>query len=197
MASKPVLNVKLTGAMPKAIKAILANQLFIEKAGVPQSLMNRLIRLAAFKNPEFYKNQAMRLSTWNTPRIIGCAENHSKHLALPRGRLESVESLLATNKIELRLEDVRSVGKPLSASFTGKLRPDQEEALNAISPHDFGMLVAPTAFGKTVTATAIIAKRKMSTLILVHRTELMRQWQERLGSFLTMQDLKIGLIGGG
>lgn len=190
-------NIKLEGAMPKAVQATLANQVFIEKAGLPQPLMNRLIRLAAFQNPDFYKAQAMRLSAWDKPRIIGRAENHPKHLALPHGCLGDVKSLLDANKIELRLNDRRSTGTPLRAAFNGVLRPDQQDALDAILSHDFGMLVAPTAFGKTVTAAAAIARRKASTLVLVHRADLMRQWQERLGTFLALDGHKIGLIGGG
>ena len=194
-AAKP--DVKLSGAMPKAVCATIANQLLIEKAGLPQSLMNRLIRLAAFQNPEFYKAQAMRMSTWKIARIIGRAEDRQKHLALPRGCLGDVTSLLTANKIDLRLDDARSMGQPLHAPFTGILRPDQQEALNAVLLHDLGMLVAPTAFGKTVTAAAVIAHRKVSTLVLVHRADLMRQWQERLGSFLVLNGQKIGLIGAG
>jgi superfamily II DNA or RNA helicase len=190
-------DVKLNGIMPKAVKATMAAQLFIEKAGLPQPLMNRLIRVAAFQNPEFYKLQAGLRSTWNTPRIISRAENHEKFLSLPRGCLSDVEALLATNRIELRLEDARSVGKRMNATFNGVLRPDQQEALEAITKHDFGMLIAPTAFGKTVTAAAVIAKRKVSTLVIVHRADLMRQWQERLGSFVGLDDQKIGLIGAG
>jgi len=190
-------DVKLNGIMPKAVKATMAAQLFIEKAGLPQPLMNRLIRVAAFQNPEFYKLQAGLRSTWNTPRIISRAENHEKFLSLPRGCLSDVEALLATNKIELRLEDVRSVGQRMNATFNGVLRPDQQEALEAITKHDFGMLIAPTAFGKTVTAAAVIARREVSTLVIVHRADLMRQWQERLGSFVGLDDQKIGLIGAG
>jgi superfamily II DNA or RNA helicase len=190
-------DIKLSGAMPKAVKATIGNQLFIEKAGLPQSLMNRLIRLAAFQNPEFYRAQAMRMSTWNIPRIIGRAQDFSKHLALPRGCMGDVKSLLAANKIDLRLEEARSKGQPFQTAFTGLLRPDQQEALKAVVRHDCGMLVAPTAFGKTVTAAAVIAHRKVSTLVLVHRAELMRQWQERLGSFLSLGDHKVGLIGAG
>lgn len=190
-------DIKLTGVMPKAILATIAGQLFIEKAGIPQILMNRLIRLAAFQNPDFYKAQAMRMSAWDKPRIIGRAENHPKHLALPRGCLSDVKSLLSANKIDLRLDDERSRGRPLNAKFLGVLRPDQQEALDAVLQHDFGMLVAPTAFGKTVTAAAVIAKRKLSTLVIVHRADLMRQWQERLGSFIELDEQKIGLIGGG
>ncbi|MBV8666616.1 MAG: DEAD/DEAH box helicase family protein [Burkholderiaceae bacterium] len=194
-AAKPTI--KLAGVMPKAVRATIAGQLFIEKAGLPQTLMNRLIRLAAFQNPEFYKAQAMRMSTWDKPRIIGRAENYPKHVALPRGCLPDVQSLLDTNKIEFRIEDERSVGVPLKAQFVGELRSDQEEALAEILPHDMGMLVAPTAFGKTVTAAAVIARRKVSTLVIVHRADLMRQWQERLGSFVAIDGGKIGVLGGG
>jgi superfamily II DNA or RNA helicase len=194
-SAKP--DVRLSDVMPKAVCATLGNQLFIEKAGLPQSLMNRLIRLAAFQNPDFYKAQAMRMSTWNIPRIIGRAEDRKMHLALPRGCLGDVRTLLQANKIELRLDDVRSIGKPLDLQFTGVLRADQRDALDALVQHDFGMLVAPTAFGKTVTAAAMIANRKVSTLILVHRAELMRQWQERLGTFLELGGTKVGLIGAG
>lgn len=190
-------DVKLNGIMPKAVKATIAAQLFIEKAGLPQPLMNRLIRVAAFQNPDFYKLQATLRSTWNTPRIISRAENHEKFLSLPRGCLSDVEALLAANKIEIRLEDARSMGQRMNATFNGVLRPDQQEALEAITKHDFGMLIAPTAFGKTVTAAAVIAKRKVSTLVIVHRADLMRQWQERLGSFVGLDEQKIGLIGAG
>lgn len=190
-------DVKLNGVMPKAVKATIAAQLFIEKAGLPQSLMNRLIRIAAFQNPDFYKLQAALRSTWNTPRIISRAENHEKFLALPRGCLSDVEALLTANKIELRLDDMRSIGRRMNATFNGVLRSDQQEALEAVIKHDFGMLIAPTAFGKTVTAAAVIAKRKVSTLVIVHRADLMRQWQERLGSFIGLDEQKIGLIGAG
>jgi len=190
-------DIKISGVMPKAVLATIANQLFIEKAGLPQPLMNRLIRLAAFQNPDFFKAQATRLSAWDKPRIIGRAEDHPKHLALPRGCLGDVESLLAANKIELRLDDERSIGRSLNATFQGALRLDQRDAFDAVVRHDFGMLVAPTAFGKTVTAAAVIAHRKVSTLVIVHRADLMRQWQERLGNFISLDEQKIGLIGGG
>ena len=64
-------------------------------------------------------------------------------------------------------------------------------------PHDVGVLCAPTAFGKTVTGAAIIARRRVNTLILVHRTELLRQWQERLNTFLGIEKGVVGTIGGG
>ena len=192
--SKPA---KLAGPMPKSLTVTLANQIYFEKAQLPQALANRLIRLAAFQNPEFYKAQAMRMSVWDKPRIIGCAENFPQHIALPRGCFEAARDLLADNGIRLDLRDERHAGTPVAVGFGGTLRPDQEAAVAAMLGHDDGVLCAPTAFGKTVTAAAVIARRGVNTLVLVHRTELLKQWQVRLAAFLDAGKDVIGVIGGG
>ncbi len=188
---------KLTCPLPASVRVTLANQIYFSKSELPQSLINKLIRLAAFQNPEFYKAQAMRLPVWNKPRIIGCAENYPQHIALPRGCLDDVQALLDENKVELVLHDERFAGEPIDVRFVGKLRSDQEAALAALLVHDTGILYAPTAFGKTVTAAALIAQRGVNTLVLVHRTELLQQWKERLQAFLGADKTKIGTIGGG
>lgn len=188
---------RLPGPMPASLTVTQANMLYFEKLHLPQALVNRLIRLAAFQNPEFYKAQAMRLSVWNEPRVIGCAENFPNHIALPRGCLDAVKELLRENGICCELRDERFAGQPLDVRFAGTLRPDQETAVAAMLAHDTGILCAPTAFGKTVAAAAVIARRGVNTLVLVHRTELLRQWQERLQAFLGVERGLIGAIGGG
>ncbi|KAB0617458.1 DEAD/DEAH box helicase [Castellaniella defragrans] len=188
---------RLAGDMPSALTVTLANQVYFEKAQLPQALANRLIRLAACQNPEFYRAQAMRMSVWNKPRVIGCAENYPQHVALPRGCFDAASALLADNGIRLDLRDERHAGEPIAVDFLGTLRPDQEAAVAAMLRHDAGVLCAPTAFGKTVTAADIIARRGVSTLILVHRTELLKQWQERLATFLGASKGVVGVIGGG
>ena len=188
---------KLAGAMPQALIATLANMIYFEKSALPQTLANRLIRLAAFQNPEFYKAQAMRMSVWDKPRVIGNAENYPQHIALPRGCLDAVLVLLKDNGIRCDLRDERYGGEHIEASFVGRLRPDQEMAVAALLHHEAGVLCAPTAFGKTVTAAAIIARRGVNTLVLVHRTDLLKQWQERLQAFLGVGKGMIGTIGGG
>ncbi len=189
--------VRIAGPLPEALALVLANQIFIAKADLSQPLANRLIRLAAFQNPEFYKAQAMRLPVWNKPRIIGCAENYPQHIGLPRGCLDAVLDLLQENDIRPVIQDKRLPGRKVTARFTGALRKDQKAAVRAILKHEVGVLCAPTAFGKTVTAAALIARRKVSTLVLVHRTELLRQWQERLTEFLEIPKGGLGVIGGG
>ena len=188
---------KLAGPMPKALSVTLGNLVYFEKAQLPQALANRLIRLAAFQNPEFYKAQAMRMSVWDKPRVIGSAENYPQHIALPRGCLDVALDLLRANGIACDLRDERFGGEAIDVAFVGTLRLDQEAAVAAMLHRDAGVLCAPTAFGKTVTAAAMIARRGVNTLVLVHRTELLKQWQERLQTFLGVGKGVIGTIGGG
>ncbi|MBZ9781100.1 DEAD/DEAH box helicase [Pseudomonas sp. REP124] len=188
---------KLACPLPTSITITLANLVYFEKSKLPQPLTNSLVRLAAFQNPEFYKAQAMRMSVWNKPRVIGCAQNFPQHIALPRGCLDAVLELFEENGIVPLLQDERFEGASIDVGFLGTLRADQEVAVNAMLNHDVGILCAPTAFGKTVSAAAVIAKRSVNTLVLVHRTELLRQWQERLQAFLGVGDDVVGTIGGG
>ncbi|MCQ2999113.1 DEAD/DEAH box helicase [Pseudomonas syringae] len=188
---------KLTCPLPAAVNITQANLIYFEKSELPQPLANQLVRLAAFQNPEFYKAQAMRMSVWNKPRIIGCAQNFPKHIALPRGCLDAALELLEENGVTPILKDERFAGDPIDVSFLGTLRSDQEAAVSAMLSHDTGILCAPTAFGKTVSAAALIAARGINTLVLVHRTELLRQWQERLQAFLEVGNDVIGTLGGG
>ncbi len=190
-------SVRIPGTLPESLTLVLANQIFLAKEILPQPLANRLIRLAAFQNPEFYKAQSMRLPVWNIPRIIGCAENFPHHIGLPRGCLNVIQDLLAQNNIRAEIRDERVTGSNVAVKFTGVLRAEQEEAVKAMLKWDIGVLCAPAAFGKTVTAIALIARRKVSTLILVHRTELLRQWHERLMTFLDLPKGALGIIGGG
>jgi len=188
---------KLSGTMPEFLTVTLGNLVYFEKAQLPQSLANRLIRLAAFQNPEFYRAQAMRMSVWDKPRVIGCAENYPQHIALPRGCLGAAQELLSENGIRCDLRDERYSGEAFDLTFIGNLRDDQQAAVAAMLRHDAGVLCAPTAFGKTVTAAAMIARRGVNTLVLVHRTELLKQWQERLQVFLGAGKGVVGNIGGG
>lgn len=187
----------IDGALPAALDLVLGDQIYIPKEGLPPSLRNRLLRLAAFQNPEFYRAQAMRLPTYDKPRIIACAEEHPQHFALPRGCLEEVQALLRGLKIRVVLRDERNRGRPLAVSFCGALRTEQHAAAKAMLEHETGVLAATTAFGKTVVAAWLIARRGVNTLVLVHRQQLLEQWIERLSAFLGVPAKTIGRLGGG
>ena len=177
---------QIVGPFPETIQIVLANQIFIPKDGLSPSLRNALIRLAAFQNPEFYQKQAMRMPTYNTPRVICCAEDFSKHIALPRGCLDDVAGLLEELNIRAIIQDEQFCGETIDMKFNGQLYPDQKKAAKALLKHDNGILAATTAFGKTVIASYIMAKRKANTLVLVHRRQLQEQWKTRLEQFLNL-----------
>lgn len=183
--------------LPERVQLIRANLLYVEKKDLPSAMRNRLLRLAAFQNPEFYKAQATRLSTFDKPRVIACGEDLANHIALPRGCLSDLLALLEAHRIRPLIQDGRFAGNPIDVDFHGQLRPLQEEAVANINVHDEGILCAPTAFGKTAVAAWLIAARKVNSLILVHRQQLMDQWRERLAMFLQLPPKSIGEIGGG
>lgn len=187
----------IKGPVPASVEIVRANLLFIDKKGLPPDLMNRLLRLAAFQNPEFYKAQAMRLATYDKPRVIACGEDLPRHLALPRGCLAEVTAVLEGLKIKTVVRDERAAGKPIDAMFHGSLRPTQEEAVAKVLQYDDGLICAPTAFGKTAVAAWLIAKRGVNTLVMVHRQQLLDQWRERLAMFLNLPIDQIGQAGGG
>ena len=187
----------ITTPLPDSISLVLGNQIYIAKEDVTPPLKNQLIRLAAFQNPEFYKAQAMRLSTFDKPRIIGCCEDFPNHIGMPRGCLDDVIELLQFHKIKPEIIDERFPGSPIDVQFQGILRPEQQEAADAMLSEDIGVLSAATGFGKTVIAAYMIAHRKTNTLILVHRRQLLHQWNAQLTSFLDLSASQIGQIGGG
>jgi hypothetical protein len=151
---------------PRVIHLVKANMLYIDKSGISQKALNVLKRLAAFKNPEYYRAQAMRRSTHKEPRIIYCAEETPEYLCLPRGRDLDLTQVLEQVGVEAEWSDETYAGRHIEVAFTGVLRADQEIAASAMLKHDSGVLSAATAFGKTIIAANLIAERKIMNRVL-------------------------------
>lgn len=161
-----------------------ANMLFLPQNGLSSRARNQLLRLAAFRNPDFYRSQAMRLPVYNKPRIISTAEERDGYLALPRGCEPKLRNLLESIEVSYEIEDKTFAGRPLQVRFQGALRLEQKLAADALLEHEDGVLAATTAFGKTVIAAHLIAQRKVNTLVLVHTQALLNQWKQALTEFL-------------
>lgn len=171
------------------IKIIKSNMLFIEKQGLSQRVLTQIKRLGAFKNPDFYKAQAMRLPTYNKPRIISTIEENGEYIGLPRGCEKTIISMLVESEAMYEIEDKTNAGEKIKVTFNGTLRENQAPAVDALLKHNNGVLSATTAFGKTVVAANIIAQRKTNTLILVHTQALLSQWKKSLTEFLSFDVL--------
>ena len=169
---------------PASLVLIRSNILYIPLQGFSAKAVNHLKRIASFKNPEFYARQGMRLSTYNIPCIISCADMEEDYIALPRGCEDAVVALLEDNQVSYSIEDKTNHGENITVRFKGELREEQKTAIDNLTAHDNGVLNATTAFGKTVTAIGLIAERQVNTLILVHTKALLDQWKSRLEEFL-------------
>lgn len=189
--------VPIEAPLPKEIRAVLSQRLFVAKEGMVSPLVNRIKRLAAFQNPEFYKKQKMRISTATTPRVISCAEDLHEFVALPRGCRDDLADLLGGYGILLSVEEKRCEGEPVAFRFQGRLSAMQADAAKALLSHDDGVFVAPPGAGKTVVGAYLTAARGRNTLVLVHRKPILDQWVARLSSFLGIEPKEIGRIGGG
>lgn len=181
---------------PKKVTITLADQLYVSITNLPGKLISKLKHCAVFSNPEFYKRQALRLSTIGTSRYISTAHIENGYLILPRGCLTEVTRIMSEQLIEIEYSDKRFEGNQLEKiKFTGKLKSQQKKAVDALLEKNNGVFVASTGFGKTVTGLALVAKRKINTLILVHNRQLADQWLERIKVFLI--NVEIGSLLGG
>lgn len=175
----------LTNAdFPKRITIIRSSGIYIPTRELSAKALNHLKRLSAFKNPELYAKLGMRLPVYNLPRIISCSEITDDYLILPRGCEVSAVYFLRENNVDVEIYDKTNPGQPIEVDFNGELYPEQTQAIEELAGHFCGTLYAITAFGKTVTAAAMIARKKVNTLILVHTRALLDQWRERLSEYL-------------
>ena len=182
---------------PQNTKAVLFDALYIEKLELSKTLLHTLQRLASFANPEFFIRQNLRKSTFNIPRIISLYHLNERYIILPRGLIGQVKKLFSKHNANLFVEDKRVIKKIYKPNFSLELRDEQKSALNKMVKQDYSLLIAPPGFGKTAIASAIIVKRRVNTLILIHKTTLLDQWVQRLSEYFAVDIKEIGKLGNG
>ena len=173
----------------KIFKATPTNgHIWLPKKDVSQRALNRIKRLAAFSNPQFYKTQKMRMSTYGIPRIIYSLDETIEYMGIPRGCRLSLVHLLEDCNVNYEFEDKRNTGKKINVNFKGTLHDEQQSAVDTLLQHENGVLSVPTAFGKTVIGVSLIAQKRCNTLILVHLHTLLDQWKKLLEQFLEINE---------
>lgn len=186
------------GKAPAVVPAQRGAMLSVATEGLPAPLLAALKHLASLHNPDFYKKQAMRYSTFGTPRFVMCFDaTDPAWLRLPRGLADEAGRLVSSAGGALEITDECADHPPIDAAFTGILTPAQEAALAAMRGHVTGVLVAPPGTGKTVLACAMIAEIRKPTAIVVNKAELLAQWRQRLATFLDLGEGTVGSLGAG
>lgn len=182
---------------PETIGAETGAMLSIDRIGMPPALLAALKHVASLHNPDYYEKERLRLSTWKTPRFLRCYGESLDRLLLPRGLREAAEAVIAEAGSQLVVHDRRTPLSPIDVRLEATLSPGQLEALDALSRHELGVLVAPPGAGKTVLACGVIARRAVPTLVIVDRQPLVDQWRDRLSVHLGIDRKRIGIIGAG
>lgn len=186
----------VAGCYPGNVEIECGAQLSIKLSGLPSEIIAAFKRTATFANPKFFELERMRFSTWKTPRFIFCGEVQPDYLLLPRGSLDACLEIVKKAGSSVVLRNVKPQFKKIKATFSGELSLSQKKAVSQICAHEIGVLVAPPGAGKTVMGCNIIAKRKVPTLVLVHRMPLLEQWKMQISTFLGIEIKKIGTLGG-
>ena len=168
---------------------ILSNGIYVDNTNLKVAMQNRIRRMAAISNPVFYKNQAIGTSNYDTARWIYLGKDHlSGYIQIPRGLQDELWENIKQADIDYEMEDERQQGRKINVDFKGELRPEQDKALKELIKYDNGILHAATAFGKTVVGSAIIAQKKINTLIILESSALIEQWKEALEKFLNINE---------
>ena len=151
-------------------------------------MQNALRRMAAYSNPQYYKNLAMGFSTRDNPRIVACSEDFDDYICIPKGLQEKLTEKLGEAGIPYEVSDERQTGRNIHVDFAGELYPEQRKAAERMLQYENGILHAATAFGKTAVGSYLIAEREKNALVLVHNKEIMNNWVEDLQKFLDINE---------
>ena len=176
------------GSVKGVVRIVLADRIYIDSSGMSNKTKRQLRRMATFSNKQYFQNQAMDMPNYDESRFIYLGSDEGKYIVLPRGLREDIQKKFDNAGIRYKIEDKRTQGRELNISFKGELRESQIPAAETMLENETGILHAATAFGKTVVCCDMIARRGISTLILVDRADLMNQWIKRLDEFLDIDE---------
>ena len=176
------------GSVKGVVRIVLADRIYIDSSGMSNKTKRQLRRMATFSNKQYFQNQAMDMPNYDESRFIYLGSDEGKYIVLPRGLREDIQKKFDNAGIRYKIEDKRTQGRELNISFKGELRESQIPAVETMLENETGILHAATAFGKTVVCCDMIARRGISTLILVDRADLMNQWIKRLDEFLDIDE---------
>ena len=187
--------------LPKAIngKLVIAldNVVRISRDGITTPLINFLKEELNFANSEFIIKKKIGRNTFGTERYFKFVEETENEIIVPRGFIGKLIRFCRECKIEHDFIDKRKKQSEISFVFNAQLREHQQAIIERISKKDLGVIVAPPGSGKTIIALKIISEKQQPTLIIVHRKQLVEQWNERIETFLGIPKFEIGKIGQG
>ena len=181
-------NFNKTDAVGNEMHIVLDDGVYVDSLNLLPRIQNQIKGLATIDNPEFWKNKAIGRSNYYNLRTISMWSESQGYIRVPIGLYEKIDSKCREAGIAVDKNDKRLHGRPIRVKFRGELRAQQSLASLQLEKYDNGILCAPPAFGKTVLAAYLIARRKVSTLVLLEKTDLLSQWIQEFEKFLVVDE---------
>ena len=175
-------------AVGSEIHIVLDDGVYVDSLNLLPALQNQIKGMATIDNPEFWKRDRLGRSNYYNLRTISMWSESEGYIRVPIGLLERIETKCNDAGISVKKHDNRSHGRPIRVKFKGELRDQQELASMQLEKNENGIICAPPAFGKTVLAAYMISKRKVNSLILLDKTDLVDQWIAELTRFLDIDE---------
>jgi superfamily II DNA or RNA helicase len=176
---------------------LLQQNISVQRDGLTTPLINFLKEELNFANSEYFIKKKSGKNTFGTEKYFKLVEETENQIIIPRGFIGKLLRFCIEQNLEFDFQDNRKLKDEISYSFNATLRNHQEKIVETVSKKDFGVIVAPPSSGKTVMGLKIISEKKQPALIVVHRKQLLEQWQERVQAFLGISKQEIGIIGQG
>lgn len=146
---------------------------------------------------EFIIKKKSGKNTFGTERYFKLVEETENEIIIPRGFIGKLLRFCKEQNLDFDFQDRRKLKEEILYPFNLTLRNHQKKVIEVVSKKDFGVIVSPPSSGKTIIGLKIIFDKKQPALIVVHRKQLLEQWQERVQAFLGIPKHEIGIIGQG
>ncbi len=132
---------------------------------------------------KLYLNDYLQL--FRERRVVWYSRTHKGFIVKPYTIIDVINRLHSEGfKIVDRTGLVMNNNK-LDVSLAAELRPYQKEALDAWVSHNYrGVIALPTGSGKTIIGLGAIAELRAPTLIVVYTKEQLREWENKIRTFL-------------
>lgn len=193
----PIQNLQIPKSNDSRLTITLQQNIRIQRDGLTTPLINFLKEELNFANSEFFIKKKSGKTTFGTERYYKLIEETENEIIIPRGFIKKLLRFCKEQNLDFDFQDHRKQKEEVGFLFNATLRDHQDKVIDGISKKDFGVIVAPPGSGKTIMGLKIIADKKQSALIIVHRKQLLEQWQERVQAFIGIPKHDIGIIGQG
>ncbi len=180
----------------EVLKIIISNKITLNRGQLTPQLAVFIKEKLNFLNNDYLAKKRLGKSIYRIPKYFKLIEEIGDYILLPRGFLNQLVLFLKKYNIDYLLNFEYPLLDEVSFSSSIVLHLQQAITLNNALAQNQGVIIAPAGSGKTIIGLELIAQRKLPTLILVHRQQLLAQWMERIQTFLGVPKAHIGRYDG-